>query len=648
MEEQRIKSEPFVLMSSSSNICKQLQIYLLANNAISFILTLCVLVCLYQLNNLVNNEYLNLFITYFILINVVSILLYFKSMRKRANCIKNKLSNKTRLQLVQAVQYLKELPLAFVCYFYLEKIYSQSHKTNCSFYYYFTLFMSFYFSLIGIFNCILIESNLNREQPTSSNSLMFHFLFRYFNFLSKSIPLVLLISSADSSNLFSIKLIILLYICISILLFFICNLRSIRTKSKQTNEATSNTNEITQSFYESFKMFIDFNHTFFKSSSESQRILKLFKLATLKLVMLFFTQFVLIVSSAYIWFYRAVYIYNSSRSHTTLLSILTKYNNSRIALINLFEFEEKIKFRQLNFIIVIGSAFISYLSYYIYFTYYSVNNGAEVKCSLENPNNNSVCKKIAHSNQTIPNRNMSNYWLEKARKNNENQTRIFNFQPSMVNVVDPIDGFSIDSFHQSSSIVTNSDVLACHYYDELQRDDYSHFSSIKRSSSESDLSSHVSSAFKNYTTIHSSPYILSRSVNALSFESSSGVISSELSSTTNSSDYTNFSYLKNCELRSVWLSSGRTSVNKQNKPTCLLTQNNLSLHDQLASRSNSNEKIFVWFNLKHQTDHSSKLDNKSKLVNFFNDQSVVSLNLGLANASSTVRTDEISNFSYVI
>lgn len=640
MEEQRIRSEPFVLMSSSSKICKQLQIYLLANNAISFILTLCVLVCLYQLN-LVNNEHLNLFMTYFILINVVSILLYFKSARRQFNFMKSKLNSKTRLKFVQLIQYLKELPLAFVCYFYFEKIYSLSHKINCSFYYYFTLFMSFYFSLIGILNCILIESNLNYEQPTSSSSLMFHFLFRYFNFLCKSIPLVLLICSVDNSNLYSIKLVILLYIFISILLFFACNLCSIRTKSIKTNRATNRTREIMQSFYESFKMFIDFNHIYFESNSEPQTILKLFKLTTLKLVLLFVTQFVLIVSSAYIWFYRAIYIYNSSRSQTTLLSILTKFNNSRIALINLFEFEEKIKFRQLNFIVVIGSAFISYLSYYIYFTYYSVDNLA--KTSNENLNDNSANKKCSDPNQMISNRFTSNYILEKARRSSENQTRIFNFQPSMVNVVDPIDGFSIDSFHQSSSIVTNSAVLACHYYDELQRDNYSHFSSIKRSSSDSDLSSHVSSGLKNYTTIHSSPYILSRSINALSFESSSGVISSELSSTTNSSDYTNFSYLKNCELRSFWMSS----VNKQNKSNCLLTQTNLSIHDQLASQSNSNEKIFVWFNLKNQPDHSSKQSNNSNLVSFLNVQPV-NLDLGLVNASSTVRTDEISNFSYVI
>jgi len=625
MEEQRVKSKTFALISSSSGICKQLQIYLLANNAISFILSLCVLACLYQLN-LIDNQFLNLFMIYFMLINVVSIFVYFKSTRKQFNFMKSQLNFKARLQLVQLVQYLKEFPLAFVCYFYFEKIYSLSHKTNCSFYYYFTLSMSFYFSLIGIFNCILIESNFNSERTTCSSSLIFHFLFRYFNFLFKSIPLVLLISSTDNSNVFSIKLIVLLYICISTLLFFAFSLRSIRTKSLKTNHVTRRTNEITQSFYESFKMVIDFNHTYFESNNEQETILKLFKIATLKLVFLFVTQFVLVVFSAYIWFYKAIFIYNSSRSQTTLLSILTKFNNSRIALINLFEFEEKIKFRQLNFIIVIGSAFISYLSYYIYFTYYSsVNTSA--KSSLGNPTIDSANKQCSNGNQIIPNRYTSNYLLEKARKGSENQTQNFNFQPSMVNVVDPIDGFSIDSFHQSSSIVTNS---ICHYYDELQRDDYSHLSSIKRSSSNSDLSSHVSSGLKNYTTIHSSPYILSRSINALSFESSSGVISSELSSTTNSSDYTNLSYLKNCELRSVWMS----------RPTaCVLTQTNLSVHDKLASRSNSNEKIFVWFNLNHQPDNSGKLGNNSNHIN---------LNMDLANASSTVRADEISNFSYLI
>jgi hypothetical protein len=640
MEEQRVKSEPFVLTSSSSKICKQLQIYLLANNAISFILTLCVLACLYQLN-LVNNEDLNLIMAYFVLINLASILLYLKFTRKQFNFMRTKLSVKTRLQLVQLIQYLKELPLAFVCYFYFEKIYTSPHNTNCSFYYYFIFFMSFYFSLIGIFNCILIESSLDIEQHKSSSSLTFHFLFRYFNFLCKSIPLILLISSANNSSSFSIKLIILLYVFVSIVLFFTFSYsRSIRSKSIQSNQATRRTHEIMQSFYESFKMLIDFNRLYFESNNEPKKMFKLFKLTTLKLALLFFTQFVLVVCSAYIWFYKVIFIYNSSRTQTSLLSILTKFNNSRIALINLFEFEEKIKFRQLNFIVVVGSALISYLSYFIYFNYYSV--GSEAKSPRANLNVNTSDNRCSSTHQIVPNPYMSNYFPERARKSSQNQTRIFNFQPSMVNVVDPIDGFSIDSYHQSSSIQTNSDILAFHYYDQLKSDDYSHFSSIKRSSSDSDLSSHVSSELKNYNTIHSSPYLLSRSINALSFDSSSGVISSELSSTTNSSDYTNLSYLKNCELRSVWMMSGRTPASKQDKSHRLLTENNLSIHDQLVSGSNSNEKIFVWFNLKNQLDNSSKDGNKS------NSRQAVTLNLALGNASSTIRTDEISNFSCVI
>lgn len=506
----------------------------------------------------------------------------------------NKLSSSFYFQLNE---YFKNLPLAYISYFYFTKVSYQ--KSTDEFTHYFLLTSSIYFSLVSIFNCVLIEHFRRELKPIN---ILFQFLFRYFNFISKSMSLILYLSTSsdetsnsNSSSNGKILTNVVSYLTLSYLVYFVWYL--LKLKYSELN--------IVKSLFESFKMLIDFNDKYFNRNEP--RKFNSINLTSVQVVLYNLVQLLVQLACAYHWYFKAIELYKTAQNKTTLLSLLTEINN-RNALINLYELEEKLKVRQFELVTVIGSVVISMLSYYIYYSYYY--EILPVK-TMEIKNING-----AISNQYInPSFNRKST-LERARLS----LTVEGIEP-IPTMFDKLDGFSIGTFGQSSSIGSISSFVSSQttqIEENGKEASCSSCSSVDTDLNNSDSftkSSYSSSAssFEPNFNRHKSMSLYHKKGMSYSdrymfgYETSSGVMSSASSL---SSIYNDLSYFKNNEPSTLWTIPSKTI----NKTT--MTTNNLSLFNKQAVEANKqcfNDKVLVWFNRNNV--NSNVINTKSLSTN---------------------------------
>ncbi|CAF0980507.1 unnamed protein product [Brachionus calyciflorus] len=259
-------------------------------------------------------------------------------------------------------------------------------------------------------------------------------------------------------------------------------------------------------------------------------------------VLIYFTiQFILVLTSSYFWFFNSFDFYQQNQDKTTLLSLIIEQKN-RIVLLNLIELEEKIKMRQFELVIVIGSFIISVLSYYIYYTYYFPIE-TEVK-KIEVLNRRSL--------------------MEQARQFSNNS------QLNMPSI-------TIDSFHDTSSISSITESSLTNMTESI----------VSSNPEESKLRTNMNK-HKSLSLHFSIPY---EEKFIYGYETSSGVISSASSL---SSVYKEISYFHRFSEPFTMWSSCNGTLNKSS-----ITVNNLNLHnkqfDEQIEKSNTNNKIMEWF-----------------------------------------------------
>lgn len=508
------------------------RLYLLLMNVLSLFVFMIFIKGLYNMNNtrIINQFNLNSITITFGVISILSILINMEFIRKR-------LKIKSFLKLTQLFQYIKELTLAFISFYYFTKVSNNSYN---QFNYYFLLTITIYFSTIGILNCVLIDELISKIDQTSPSgfklqNFSFLFLFRYFYFLSKLMGFALFLTSYNDNfnqdhqnelkNYLFMFLIFTAYLLISFSVYFFVYLYYIYQNQNDILIV------IIKCCFESFKMLIDFNHEYFESKNRIFSSTKWFRIMSLILYMSFqiFIQFL----CWYVWYFNAFFIFNQIKTTTSLLSLLAS-SNSRLSLINLIELEQKLKTRQLEFIIIVGSIIISMLSYHIYYTYYFEEPIEKPKTSIQNHNHT-----ISNASQDNDSDNLN----------------------TVSSIIDKIDGFSIDSFKQSSSIASNSirsASLPCLYsHPELNACSTCYTSSVDRNMNDSQLfysdttlSNTTYSTFEIRNTdkfnkrfdqlynVKNNNFLSNYSKNIDIYDTSSGVISSESSSL--SSIYNNY------------------------------------------------------------------------------------------------------------
>lgn len=271
-------------------------------------------------------------------------------------------SNESKNFQCKLIEYCKNVPLTFIAYFYLTRIYYI--KLN-NYYFFILLLATLYFSIQSILNLILIEAKNSKLV-----NQIFKFLFRYFFFVSKSMSLVLYLSTfnddiASSKSSFKVFFSFVTFILVT----FILSSTWFYFKSKLN---------FFQILFESFIFLIDYNDKFFKyvlSKSVKKANLDI-KLSKIQTVIYFIVNFIFILTSSYFWFFNSIEIYQQNQQKTTLLSLLIEEKN-RLIILNLIDLEEKIRLRQFELVVVFGSFIIAILAFYIHYSFYENEQGVE-------------------------------------------------------------------------------------------------------------------------------------------------------------------------------------------------------------------------------------------------------------------------------
>lgn len=512
--------------------------------------------------------------------------------------------SKVLSQLIQLSSYLKELPLAFIAFYHFTQVFHL--KTITSFQYYYLLIVSALFSAIGILNCIIAEKFLI-AMSFSLLRLFFLFKFRWFLFVARVIGLVTFLSSFSGSTDF-VNFIFTLYVLFQFVAYFLyfwflCDKSSQRTNKKHVFH------RLLKTTFESTKLLIDFNDKYFKS----KRVL--FKLSdyslTVNLVKLFgFSCFQVgsQVFFAYFWYIRAMQVFKADQSKTTLFSLLTKVR-TRINLVNLYELEIKLKHRQLELITIAGCLVIAALSYHIFYTYYN-------KQGLELVNHVGVAESPEIKKRSLDKDEIAS--IERARKSIDDKRLGF--------IEDKIDGFSIDTYQQSSSIATSisSDSFmiskykshkslnhlqakhcsTCSSHDEDDDSSYTETSQSFSSSLMTPLEADLRRSLFRSQSLSCKGHLVRLKFNSMprsrayEYDSSSGVDSSTTSSRSTVFDYNDLNYLKSCQVTpSTYQTEHCLGPNRVE-----FTVGNLDKHNAQASIDDKDldEKVNVWFSRKQE------------------------------------------------
>lgn len=514
----------------------------------------------------------------------------------------SELRRKVLSQLIQLSSYLKELPLAFIAFYYFTHVFYM--KTTTSFQYYYLLIVSALFSAIGILNCIIAE----RFMLTISFSLLrlfFLFKFRWFFFVARVIGLATFLASFNGSTDFVI-FIFTIYVLVQFVAYFLCFWFFCDKPSQFTSQRVLH--RLLKATFESTKLLIDFNDKYFKS----KRVL--FKLCgfslTVNLVKLLGFGCFQVGSQvffAYFWYIRAMLAFKADQSKTTLFSLLTKVR-TRINLVNLYELEIKLKHRQLELITISGCLVIAALSYHIFYTYYNKQNVELAKHVgiVESPG----IKKRSLDQDEIAS-------IERARKSIDDKRLGF--------IEDKIDGFSIDTYQQSSSIATSisSDSFMSPKYKSHKSLNHLQAKHCSTCSSYDDDDSSYTETSQSFSSILMTPLEknLKRSLfrsqslsckrqlggmkfnsmprsRAYEYDSSSGVDSSTTGSRSTVFDYNDLNYLKNCQVTpSTYQTERFLGPNRVE-----FTVGNLNKHNSQASIDDKDfgEKVKVWFSRKQE------------------------------------------------
>ena len=490
---------------------------------------------------------------------------------------------------IQLSSYLKEFPLALISFYYFAQY---SHlKSTSLFNYFFLLATSVTFSLIGVLNCVLAE---NISRPAQFLSIFFSFIFRHFYFLSRVMGLALLLSAYNNTVL--IYFLFVVYMLILFLIYFIwywsfCPI-----------ETTGFMRRLFRTAFEAFKLLVDFNEKYFSS----KRMIRIncihaeFNVNFVKLICFWFVHLVCQAVFAYFWYFQASVMFDVNMKKTTLFSLLTK-SRTRIALVNLYDLESRLRHRQLELISIVGCIVISMLAYHIYYSYYSRTDATVCETTTK-----SEPKKYAQAQRIST--------IENARVSMD-----YNYKMTgQVANADTIDGFSIDTFQQSSSIATSispSSLVSqnyklntimpcstCSLYDTDFSSDTStskssesrSFSSLMMTPLEKDLGKKVlyrTCSFVRSKNVQATPFRSLRN-KRLDYETSSGVDSSGSSSSCLSSVYNE--YLKECMKTPT---NRRCDVFNKRPRSVEFTLNNLQVHNSQHNvwDRNFQDKVASWF-----------------------------------------------------
>lgn len=338
LNEQSTKKEP--------NLIK-LKVYYLTSYVLSIVMFVIFTKTMSSLTDVLSKIQVNLVIITTSFLFIVSLFLIIQIL----------ISTKFNSFQFKLIEYFKNIPLTFVSYFYLTRIYYI--KIN-NYNFYFLLLTTVYFSLQSIINIVLIESyNKNFK------NLIFKFLFRYFFFISKSMSLILYLSTYNdnfSSPKSSYKVFISSFTFIFLSFTLSCTWYFVKTKLN-----------FFQLFFESCVFLVDYNDKFFKCNlSKSLNKISLdIKLSKIQTVIYFLVNFISILTSSYFWFFNSIEVYQQIQEKTMVLSLLIEEKN-KLTILNLIDLEEKISIRQFELVIVFGSLTIAMLAYYIHYSYYEI------------------------------------------------------------------------------------------------------------------------------------------------------------------------------------------------------------------------------------------------------------------------------------
>lgn len=515
---------------------------------------------------------------------------------------------------IQLTSYVKELPLAFIAFYYFTQV--SYLKTTPSFHYYYLLALSIFLSACGILNCIVADKFLVCQNQFSVAKFTFLFVFRYFFFIARTMGLVIFLSTFNDTNRQNhqpttdfVNFTFSSYLLILFVIYFLCywcfsSQRSTRTTVQQIATRLLNTS------FESIKLLIDFNDRYF----QNKRILcvlfgRKITMNFIKLLLFWLLQIGLQIFFAYFWYIKALVLFRSDQSKTTLFSLLSKVR-TRIALYNLYELEIKLKHRQLELITITGSFVIAFLSFHIYETYYKEND-SKYKMNQDQIQQVSTIEKVRRTSSPK--------------------------HPDLI-LDDQIDGFSIDTYQQSSSINTSSEssylspickrqfgakqkrMVKCSTCSSSDTDyssncsDYKSYSSLMMSSATKHLKQELFRSKTLSRNCHMPFYDLRRGLND---ETSSGVetttSSTSSSSDLNYSDCNDLNYLRNCQFTPSTWGGERTGRNLNPE----FTSNNLKAHDSQGvglDNGGYEEKVRVWFDKRPVTKSVNGLNKQFSFV----------------------------------
>ena len=539
------------------------------------------------------------------------------------------------------IQYIQFLPLAYISFFFFSQY--NYLKSTKPFDYTVLIVCTIYFSVFGILNLVLTEIKLLENYLRfDTKKVLFLFLFRFFFFTSKLISIVLFFSTRSDYSFFSsditenstvttfeshthsikILFIFLFYAISSYTIYFLWYFRV--NKDKQTQFANI--------FFEPYKMLIDFNDNFFdrqqalnesklnsrfKNDSSLEKFIRnLLNFNSITVIVYFFYNIASQLIFAYYWYFCSIVTLGKIiQSRINIFNIL----NSKTLLLNLNELEEILKFRQLLLVTVLGSILITILAYHIFYQYYFKNEFVGSSCTDN---------KINLRKHSL---------LEKAR---------YPMKYELNTNDHTIDGFSIDSFHHSSTISTVSSTYEKRTHEscpprassinqlnllttQMYRND---IDSLSLSSD----SSKFSSSFSFFSSINLDH---NKATKIAGSDTSSGVNSS---TTSLSSIYKQFNNLSSYEPYSTWEAANVNSVRNYKN---LVTFTNQKFHNMLSVQSklefkNSNahsvnEKVSSWFNQTKLSGLESSKSGATKCVGDISELSIISKNLEISLSLST-------------
>lgn len=335
---------------------KNLRIYYIINN----LSTLCVLIllskCLYTLYPSITA--IILFLSSYTFATVFSI----SSIQLSSSS--SSVSLTTRYQLVE---YFKNTPLCYLTFYYFTRL--NCLKSTNSFDYNLLVLSTVYLSVQTVVNCILVEIRTSTLPRLRLTPIFFHFLFRYFAFLTKIISTVLLYATLtdpaflavlrSSLDLDSLELALARHVhSLAALFLLTCFVLFAVWHLLKTRHRPLGRHYLARAAFESYKLMIEYNERLIRGWSTR--------------IAFMCVQFFMHIVAAYFWYYRAVIVLAKARAKTTLIGLLTRSNHLRV-LMDLYELEEKLKTRQFEVVCVLGALLISFLSSHIYYTYYNMD-----------------------------------------------------------------------------------------------------------------------------------------------------------------------------------------------------------------------------------------------------------------------------------